>query len=229
MDDVSQGSDRTEISETGLRQFLIHGLGDRGALLSSLVRECCSDTESREGCGQLLAQSVLDLSEELSSHREYRSAVEAASSCDPSESQPWCFHLLSEAPVFRIGLLTLFRFAPIPIHDHPGAYGAQLVLSGKARVRQYERQGEPHRNPHIVTLDRVTDQELSAGDCSSYSDCDRNLHELDAMTNRCVLLSLMVHPHREAPRSWYFPAALYGRGRRGVYSRVEDRGQNHWS
>ena len=153
----------------------------------------------------------------------YRGAVDAAAICKPPEGKPRHYRLLGETPLLRVGLLTLFRFSPIAMHDHLGSHGAQLVVSGQARVRQYEYVTEREKEHRLVMLERLVDRVVRAGDWISHTPDRLNIHEFGVQSQRIVLFSVMLSPPQENSRSWFFSADPFNDNRKRLYTRVGNR------
>lgn len=149
----------------------------------------------------------------------YREALLRAETCQPS-ARPSRFQPLVEAPGLRLGFLTLFRFSRVPIHDHPGAQGVQVVLTGRARVQQYEQLADERPRGRLARLERRADRLLGPDQGAAYTPKRLNIHELQASTPRCVLLNLVVRPPEPERRTWYFAVDAFGSGPLGLYARV---------
>lgn len=149
----------------------------------------------------------------------YREALLRAETCQPS-TRPSHFQALVETPGLRLGFLTLFRFSRVPIHDHPGALGVQVVLTGRARVQQYEQLVDERPRGRLARLERRADRLLGPDQGAAYTPKRLNIHELQASTPRCVLLNLVVRPPKPESRTWYFAVDAFGSGPRGLYARV---------
>jgi len=137
---------------------------------------------------------------------QFKGALDTAVSCTFSNGQPWRWQLLIDDVIKRIGLLTVFRFRKIPMHDHPRSFGVQLVLSGAAQVRQLEYQvteSQPYK-ADLVALVSSGERVLSAGEYASFTPTTGNIHEIAATTVRVVLLTVVAPPYDEHERSWYF-------------------------
>ena len=166
-----------------------------------------------------LVRLVRNLNREIRDLPAYRRALLQAETCQPS-TRPSRFQPLVETKRLRLGLLTLFRFSRVPIHDHPGAYGAQIVLVGRARVQQYDRLADQGPRSRLARLERRADRVLGANQGAAYTPKRLNIHELQASTPRCVVLTLMVHRPTPERRTWYFAVDAFGSGPRGLYARV---------
>ena len=205
-------------------QYLIEGLAYEYATLPKLLRELHRRNEGKEQCHHLLAENVRKMHQRLRSHGQFKAAIEAASACSPSVHHPWRFHLLGQSPLIRIGLLTIFKSSSIPLHDHPDSFGAQCVLAGEIRVRQYDQPGGlDERQKHVLTLSQPRDEVLGIGGFSTYLRDNRNIHELASIASRSVVLSLKIHPLQERERYWYCLAEGYSKSTDQVYTRVKQR------
>jgi hypothetical protein len=117
---------------------------------------------------------------------------------------------LYESDNIRAGLLSVYRDKPIPFHDHPGAIGVTLVLSGVARIEYANIVGDAH-NKSLVELQLTRARERLPGQVCWFFEHDRNIHSVEAKTPNAVLLVIHV-PHVELiNQSLYFPVAEYQR------------------
>ena len=162
-----------------------------------------------------------ELEQALTSRQDFQHAVLSASVCLPQQERPWRFLPLLDMPTLRAGVLTLFRFGPVPLHDHPGAYGMQRVLSGRVRVGCYEQGVVSEESERLVWLARTAAHELSAGESSCYFPERGNLHELVSLSSRSVLLTMTIRPCREQERSWYFPVNGFLPVEHGLFNRLK--------
>jgi hypothetical protein len=134
----------------------------------------------------------------------YRSTVEEmlAAPSRPAGSG-WSWSVLVDNPLLRCGLLGVYAGYPIPAHDHPGSQGALLVLTGKLRVSWYAVR---RRLPgDLIELHTVAQRDFDVGDAALIDTEDRNIHQVVALTERCLTLNLLVPPFTETQRSWYLP------------------------
>ena len=132
----------------------------------------------------------------------------AANRSSPPTDQPWGWHPILDRGAMRIGLVVIYRFARIPLHDHPRAYGAQRVLIGRIGIRQFDDQ--PFRGPSgsLRSLKLVAERDLKEGDTASFAPESGNIHGLETTWPRAVLFTAAVsHPPHEQ-RSWYYPLPL---------------------
>lgn len=173
----------------------------------------CRSTELRRGAHRLHS--------ELNIRRRYLDALKDAAQFVPRDRQSWGCYPLIDTPTLRVGLISLYRFFSIPLHDHPNTYGVQKVLSGKVRIRQYQFVPDSSRNRTLVSLERVSERILGKGESSIFTPSFRNLHELEPGSSRCVVLSMMMNPYRPHDSSWYYPVPFTQSGNKGLYNRIK--------
>lgn len=208
------------------KKTLMGVLAQQGMALDDSLRDCGGCADGQTQCHHRLQEAVGRVHENLHSAERFEAALQEARNTPPLIDQPWRFHLLAETARVRIGLLKIFRASPIPLHDHPGACGAQYLIAGRARIRQYDsKDGLEYGHRHVVTLKQVVDEELTRGDCSAYLDNYLNFHEVESITPSSILLSLMVSMRQKNGRSWYFPADPFRNSSERIYTRVTRRTQ----
>ena len=114
--------------------------------------------------------------------------------------------VLCETDLLRLELIKLRRFSNIPLHDHPRLSGGQVVLSGAVRIRQFNSETQAERG-RLTVLRLVEDGSLRQGETAVYTRSWGNVHGLQAESPVCILLNLVLGPHAEIQRSWYFPVS----------------------
>lgn len=177
-----------------------------GVLLTKHIDECVY----KNGCNpklyeSILSQSSIEIYQKLLGNREFVEAVNHAQSCTRFSKRYWMYQALRNTESFQIGILTLYRSKKVPLHDHPDAFGAQYVISGKVSIKKYQYLNDKAEKKSIVELQKVADLKLSQGEVSSYQPVRGNIHQLESLTERTVLLSMVIHPYDLKDRAWYFP------------------------
>jgi hypothetical protein len=204
---------------------VIEGMATWGNLIGELIQTNCSENSDYRDCESILMRGAHDILHDLNLRPEFHAALESAMTCDPQESGSWHWCLLANTPLLRIGLITVFRDTPIPAHDHPDSFGIQQVITGKARVRQYQPAKTMDRKHHLVSLEKITDSELGTHRSSVFMPDHRNIHEIEALTPRAVLLSIMIHPYDPLERSWFFPTTISETATPRLFSRIRKRSE----
>ena len=161
------------------------------------------------------------LHDDIRDHSGYREACERAHVCRPQRDKPRHYQLLAETAQVRVGILTLFRFSPICMHDHKGSHGAQLVLHGRSRMRQYDYVSDDERERRLVMLERRADRVIDKGDWVCYTPSQLNIHEFDVLSPRFVLFSVVFRPPAESSRSWFFSTDPFDSNGKRLYTRVK--------
>jgi hypothetical protein len=175
-------------------------------------------------CGSsALKRAAQSLHDELNTHQGYLDALESAARFAPRERRPWGWHPLIDTPFLRVDLISLHRFFSIPLHDHPNAWGAQRIVSGKVRIRQYQFAPDADQRHTLVSLGQVADRVLVKGENATFTPSFGNLHELESISPRCVVLSMMVNPYRPQDGSLYYQVPFTLRGNTGLYNRIRKR------
>lgn len=188
---------------------------------TALAGTDCGADRRNEHCDAALHRLLDRLRELLAQRQAFSQALATASTCAPCQAHPWRYQTMVDSPRLRAGLLTLFRFAPIPLHDHPGACGAQRVLSGRVQIERYDHSAGAGQSPQVVWLERTAEEDLTSGGSACFHRGSGNLHRLESLTARSVLLSVMIRPHQDGERAWYFPVHGFLPSKRGLYTRVK--------
>lgn len=206
--------------EADCRRFLSQDLEFLQQTTAAVAELGCVGGDSVNRCEVELLQLLERIQSCLSVTDDYQQALRSAHHCSPRSDRPWRFNSLIDTPQLRVGLLTLFRFAAIPLHDHPGSCGVQWLLSGKVRVCNYDLEPGDKNGRRLVSLNRAVANEYQDGETASFHQQSGNLHEISSISARSVLLSLMVRPYDERDRSWYFPVSPFSETPRGLFTRV---------
>ncbi len=174
------------------------------SVLDSLFRDLPGDAEAGQD-----SPTLRDWFSELLSRclktEEFDHALSAARNFVPKLGNPIFSTPLVATGFHRLSLLGIYPAKPIPLHDHPNASGAQMVLSGRALVRQYDTGPEVSGNSTLIYLQAALEREFGAADISSVTPGARNIHGLAAITDNAVLLSIQQPPCDRAGQSWFFP------------------------
>ncbi|MCU7835783.1 MAG: hypothetical protein KZQ83_11110 [gamma proteobacterium symbiont of Taylorina sp.] len=204
-------------------QYLNKELNHLGIQFSHHLASLDGHAEQTHQCNLVLLQALNELHHELIKHQKFHDAVDTATARTPIENQSWIYQHLSNTLFFQVGLITLYHFMPIPLHDHPGAYGAQQVVSGKVHIRQYHPVSRIELKQSIVSLKTVAEHHLNKDECAVFQPLHRNLHDISSFSQYAILLSMMIHPYKPEERSWYFPMELPENTQGKLYNRLKSR------
>jgi hypothetical protein len=135
----------------------------------------------------------------------YLSLTKTAFELNPDLAHPWGWIPIIQTPEVHAGLLTTYRFHPVPLHDHPNSNGAQLVIRGRVNIHRFNLLQSKETSQSLAKLERLSSNTLSAGDTDGHTATSGNIHRLETETPRCLLLCVHVPPYEERQRSWYIP------------------------
>ncbi len=174
-------------------------------------------------CSNALIKSAHEIHSELIIRLRYLDALRNALQFKPEDQQVWGWYPLMRSPLLRVGLLSLYRPFHIPLHDHPGSFGVHKVISGRARFRQYRLASDSESDRTLVYLEQESDQILSKTECLTFTPWSENLHDIQSISHRSVVLSLMGNPYDLKKRSWYYEVPFSRTGNKSLYTRVRQR------
>jgi len=208
-------------TDTG--SYVIDGLDSWGNLIGELLDSNCRSRNDYRACESILMRGAHDILHDLNQRAEFHRTLNQAAICQPQKDKSWHWCVLSNTQLMRIGLVTVFRGSPIPAHDHPSSFGVQQVLTGNVHIRQYQPLVPFDQKHHLVSLQKISDCELGKDRNSMFTPDHCNIHEIESLTPRAVLLSILVHPFDPQNRSWFFPASLSESSNDKLYSRIRKR------
>lgn len=154
---------------------------------------------------QRAAAHVAPLHHLLGASSDYRLALDGCTE-RPHRRPGWDWDPLAELAHIHAGLLTVHPDDPVPLHDHPGSRGVQLVVAGRIRVTQYRRERPPGAAEDTYILHPLARFDLRRGEAAFFTPA-ADVHGLTAHGERCVILNLLLDPYSAGSRGWYFPHA----------------------
>jgi len=215
----------TEIIEMQQQDFLAD-INRFSSLLSEYLANGADNEDISYLYNTLLSKSADELHKKLIKYQLFDNALTIARSCSPIENQLWSYQHLSTIKLLQIGLLTLFQDTSVPLHDHPGAYGIQYVISGKVHIKQYQYASDIEVKQSITALEKVAQNSLIKDEVSIFQPRIGNIHCLKSISKRSILLSVVLHPFSSQERSWYFPISALPASKEVLFSRVKMRGRS---
>ncbi len=190
------------------------------ALLNERLANGTDNEDTHYLYNTILLKSAYELHKNLMEYQLFDNAVTIAHSCYQIENQLWSYQHLHTTNLLQIGLLTLYQDTSVPLHDHPGAYGIQYVISGKVHIQQYQHASDIEVKQSIAALEKVADNRLIKDEVSIFQPLAGNIHCLKSISKRSVLLSMVIHPYGSRERSWYFPIRGLPASKEVLFSRV---------
>lgn len=199
---------------------LIEGMTAWSSFIGELLDSDADQKIDYSNCEAILRRGAHDILHELNLRPEFHTALNDATTAKQRDDRSWHWYLLSNTPLMRIGLVTIYRDSPIPPHDHPESYGVQQVLTGKVHVRQYQPADPLDQKYQLVSLNKISDCELVKDRTAMFTPSHMNIHEIESITPRSVLLSILIHPFDPGDRSWFFPMNGADPGATLLYNRI---------
>ena len=142
---------------------------------------------------------------DLQRSQVFKDLVEMARHFTPNEERPVFHQALAENDQYRLSLIGIHRFFPIPVHNHPHMMGVQFIVHGHIQVRHFKLL-ETIREPSLVSLECLSDNIFRTGSTATIEKVSNNLHGLQAVNVTAVCLALQVPPCIAHKQAWYFPA-----------------------
>lgn len=152
---------------------------------------------------QRAAAHVAPLHHLLGASPDYRLALDGCTE-RPHRRPGWDWDPLADLANIHAGLLTVHPGDPVPLHDHPGSRGVQLVVAGRIRMIQYRRERPPGTAEDTYILHPLARFDLQRGEAAFFTPA-ADVHGLTAHGERCVILNLLLDPYPAGSRGWYFP------------------------
>ena len=111
--------------------------------------------------------------------------------------------LLFENRTMKASLVALDKGRGLPLHDHPGASGLMLVIDGSISVCHCNI--KPRQPGQLLSLNVLQTNTLNEGETSWFTKTERNVHSVEATSQRAVLLVVHTPPFAVQQQSYYFP------------------------
>lgn len=157
------------------------------------------------GIEEIADHNIQLLHKELAKTTTFKAAVRNATTSQKDDHH-WYWQSLLSSEKINAGLLTVYAGQPIPLHDHPGANGMIIVLQGKVRVSQYQLTQELNANHSAnVALRKISDRHLGMGETDMFLHNRGNIHGMRALSQKCIILDILIPPQTSEERSWYLP------------------------
>ena len=119
----------------------------------------------------------------------------------------WGWKSVHEDHQGQAGLFSIYRNAPVPLHDHPGTCGVLMVLQGEVEIDRFTLDESYRRSPSsgMVEIECIERRVLKPFELSWFGPDKGNIHGLHTRSEQSVMLKVQLPANVEASRSWYFP------------------------
>ncbi len=137
-----------------------------------------------------------------------------------TRTKNWGWKAIYEDALGKAGLFSIYRNAPVPLHDHPGTRGALMVVEGEVEVERFtlKEQYRERNESGLVELQRCDKKVLKPFDITWFGPETGNVHGMRALTDQCVMLKVQLL-QMKADRSWYFPVFTVEQGQEMLQAR----------
>ena len=133
----------------------------------------------------------------------------------------WGWKSVYENELGQAGLFSIYRNAPVPLHDHPETCGVLMVLQGEVEVERFTLDQSDRNNPvtGMVELKCIERRVLKPFELTWFGSDKGNIHGLHTRTEQSVMLKVQLPTREEKSRSWYFPVFNPDENRSGIKAR----------
>jgi len=133
----------------------------------------------------------------------------------------WGWKSLHEDNLGKVGLFSIYKDTPVPLHDHPGTCGVMMVLDGEVEVERYSLADkyQDSASSGLVEMKKCERKLLRPFDVTWFEETEGNIHGFETKTDQCVLLKMQLPLIPDKSRSWYFPTCTFDDSYETVHAR----------
>lgn len=141
----------------------------------------------------------------LKNTREFNDGLHMANTKERS-NDPWLGQQLFTDGDMEVNLNVFFGNFNTPIHDRARKAEAFIVLSGRAHLQHFAIVPTPIQSHYpIIKLSRGESETLEHHQVCLIHAGVNSVHEVDALTGRCVVLRISIFDTDVNSPCWYFP------------------------
>ena len=155
------------------------------------------------GLGRWAKISLPELHQHLSSNSQYQYELALAKTRTLQRYSDSV--LLFENHNIKASLVILENGRSLPLHDHPGASGMMFVVDGSVNICHCN--AEPLKPGQPLSLNVVQKNTLEKNDVSWFTANEKNIHSIEAVSPRALLLVIHTPVFSSQQQSYYFPLA----------------------
>lgn len=156
----------------------------------------------------------------LLSSTTYRNLVNSAFN-NLVRTKYWGWRSIHEDALGKVGLFSMYKDSPVPLHDHPGTCGVMMVVDGEVEVERY-RLTEVSRKKEasgLVEMESCDRKLLKPFEITWFDETEGNIHGFETKTEQCVMLKVQIPAMVSGSRSWYFPTCVFDSERKSIQAR----------
>ena len=163
--------------------------------------------EAESAMSGLLSPAAHQLYNWIAGTADFLQQLSLCPDTNSNESSNWSRVLFADEHI-KVGLQAVYLGNPIPLHDHPGSAGVVLVLSGAVNF-QYANVIGSWTNPGPIELRIARIRNRLPGQVCWFHAEDRNIHRVEANTDRAIILVAHLRQGDGGSRHMYFPVSDY--------------------
>ncbi len=143
------------------------------------------------------------LQQYLSTHKEYQAMLHKI---QHEEIEGYSFSLpIFENNNFRINLNAIKPEQALPLHDHPDSAGITYIVAGQANIILCDANHADNKSSQS-SLAIQENKTFSAGETSSFTKDKNNIHAINAISERCMMLVVHTNTAMTNKQSFFFSA-----------------------
>jgi len=138
-----------------------------------------------------------------------------------ARSKYWGWRSIHEDGLGKVGLFSIYKDTPVPLHDHPGSCGVMMVLDGEVEVERYSLADKykDSVSSGLVEMKKCERKLLRPFEVTWFEETEGNIHGFETKTDQCVLLKMQMPLIPGKSRSWYFPTCTFDESHETVNAR----------
>lgn len=106
----------------------------------------------------------------------------------------------------RLNLIAIEPGRALPLHDHPESAGITMVIKGQVQIVQCEAELKAEHSINSKSILTVVENKIySAAQTSCHTSHQRNIHSMEALHERSVVLVVQPAPNDLQQKSYFFP------------------------
>ena len=139
----------------------------------------------------------------LCSQSEYQSQMTKIQH-EPFEGYSLSYPLF-ENDTIRVNLNAIEPARGLPLHNHPDSAGLTFIIQGKANIVLCNTAtSNEHCGTNNSILTVMENKILSSGEISCFTKDQHNIHSIDAVSERCVMLVVHSNVKMTKKQSYFF-------------------------
>ena len=153
-----------------------------------------------EGFDTWVKQALPELHQQLLADPEYKQLINNVIN-KPLQQYSFAQPLFNNSLV-NANLVAIEKDRALPFHDHPAACGLMLVIYGRVKVYSCDIDNK-HLDTTCLHVNKIN--ELDQGNTNWFTESKHNIHRVEPVSQRSVLLVIHTPVFSKQKQSFYFP------------------------